>query len=126
MRLPILSATALMLASCAPTGEALTAPPPGPVTVKSETGANAVERGHRLVQTNCATCHAVERTGSSPYKPAPPFRTLVTYYDVDGLDEAFAEGIVVGHKGVQKMPEFQLTPDQIGDLIAYLHSLETK
>ena len=37
------------------------------------------------------------------------------------LQEAFAEGIRTGH---QNMPEFRLEGDQIGDVIAYLKTLE--
>jgi mono/diheme cytochrome c family protein len=74
---------------------------------------------------NCATCHAVGRGGRSPYAPAPPFRTLHEKYDVSGLAEALAEGIVVGHTGPRQMPRFVLEPDQIDDVIAYLKSLET-
>ena len=83
-----------------------------------------VERGHDFAKANCATCHAVEKTGTSPYKPAPPFRTLHLKYDVEGLAEALAEGIVVGHDGPRQMPEFVLEPDEIDDLLAYLKSLE--
>jgi cytochrome c len=84
-----------------------------------------VKRGRVLVELNCATCHAVGRDGRSPYAPAPPFRTLHEKYDVSGLAEALAEGIVVGHTGVRQMPRFVLEPDQIDDVIAYLKSLET-
>jgi mono/diheme cytochrome c family protein len=83
-----------------------------------------VERGHEFAKDNCATCHAVEKTGASPYAPAPPFRTLHEKYDVEGLAEALAEGIVVGHDGPRPMPEFVLEPDEIDDLLAYLKSLE--
>src|SRR5215467_2096991 len=87
--------------------------------------AGDVKRGRILVEMNCATCHAVGRGGRSPYAPAPPFRTLHEKYDVSGLAEALAEGIVVGHTGTRQMPRFVLEPDQIEDVIAYLKSLET-
>ena len=83
-----------------------------------------VKRGRLLVEMNCSTCHAVGRGGRSPYAPAPPFRTLHEKYDVSGLAEALAEGIVVGHTGLRQMPRFVLEPDQIDDVIAYLKSLE--
>jgi len=86
--------------------------------------AGDAERGHIFAEMNCATCHAVGRGGRSPYAPAPPFRTLHEKYDVSGLAEAFAEGIVVAHQGSRPMPQFTLDPDDIGDLIAYLKSLE--
>src|SRR3954464_699734 len=83
-----------------------------------------LKRGRLLVEMNCATCHAVGRGGRSPYGLAPPFRTLHEKYDVAGLAEALAEGIVVGHTGPRQMPRFVLEPDQIDDVIAYLKSLE--
>jgi mono/diheme cytochrome c family protein len=52
---------------------------------------------------------------------APPFRTLHRRYPVEDLAESLAEGIKTGH---QDMPQFQLEPDQIEDLMAYLKSLE--
>ena len=80
-----------------------------------------VQRGRVFAQTNCAMCHAVGRIGDSPLAIAPPFRTLHTRYRVDDLAEALAEGIVTGHPS---MPQFQLDAAQIGDLIAYLKTLE--
>jgi mono/diheme cytochrome c family protein len=81
----------------------------------------AVHRGETLVQTYCAQCHAVGKTGSSSLSVAPPLRNLHKLYPVEHLEEAFAEGITTGHP---EMPQFQFEPDQIGDLIAYLKSLE--
>jgi hypothetical protein len=66
-------------------------------------------------------CHAIGLADESPLHPAPPFRTLHLRYPVESLQEALAEGIVTGHP---RMPEFQLKPNQIEDLIAYLKSLE--
>lgn len=81
-------------------------------------------RGLALVEARCSSCHAVGKAGDSPYPAAPPLRTLHMKYDVEGLAEAFAEGILVGHRGPQQMPEFVLTPEEIDDLIAYLKSFE--
>ena len=78
------------------------------------------QRGMTFVQTHCASCHAVGRTGERPLKIAPPFRTLHTRYPVENLAEAFAEGIITGHPS---MPEFVLDPAQINDVIAYLQTL---
>lgn len=83
-------------------------------------GQNA-RRGLAFARTNCATCHAVDRSSESPLKVAPPFRLLHKRYPVDALAEALAEGISTGHP---TMPEFTLTPAQIGDLIAFLKALE--
>lgn len=79
----------------------------------------SAKRGEVIVKTNCAECHSVERKGDSPNKAAPPFRTLGQRYKLDDLQEALAEGIVVGHGGAD-MPHFVFEPDEIDDIIAYL------
>jgi cytochrome c len=81
----------------------------------------SVERGQAFVRTHCARCHAIDRVGESPLKEAPPFRILHLRYPVETLEEALADGIVTGHPS---MPEFQLDPSQISDVIAFLKSLE--
>lgn len=80
-----------------------------------------VQRGHMLAQTNCAKCHSVDKVTPSPLSIAPPFRTLHQRYPVEFLQESLAEGIRTGHP---TMPEFRFDPDQIGDFIAYLKTLE--
>ena len=80
-----------------------------------------VERGRMLAQTNCAKCHSVDKVTPSPLSIAPPFRTLHQRYAVELLQESLAEGIRTGHP---TMPEFRFDPDQIGDFIAYLKTLE--
>jgi cytochrome c len=79
------------------------------------------QRGKVFARTHCGRCHAIGRTGQSPFDPAPPFRTLHLRYPVETLGEALAEGIATGHPA---MPEFELSPDQIHDLLSYLKSLE--
>jgi cytochrome c len=81
----------------------------------------AEQRGKTFALNNCSKCHSVDRVTQSPLKIAPPFRTLHTRYPIEMLAEALAEGIVTGHP---TMPEFQLDPDQINDLLAYLKTLE--
>ena len=80
-----------------------------------------VQRGKTFVGANCAKCHAVGLIGASPLNVAPAFRDLHTKYPVEDLGEALAKGITTGHP---TMPEFQLEPDQITDVVAYLKSLE--
>ena len=73
------------------------------------------------MRANCAQCHSIDKISASPLNIAPPFRTLHLKYPVEHLAEALAEGITTGHPS---MPEFQLDPGQVGDVIAYLQSLE--
>ena len=81
----------------------------------------AEQRGKTFALNNCGRCHSIDRVTQSPLKIAPPFRTLHLRYPVEALGEALAEGIVTGHPS---MPEFQLDPDQIHDLLSYLKTLE--
>jgi mono/diheme cytochrome c family protein len=81
----------------------------------------AAQRGLTFVHENCSRCHSVDRVTPSPLKIAPPFRTLHLRYPVEDLSEALGEGIQTGHP---TMPQFQLDPGQVGDVIAYLKSLE--
>ena len=79
------------------------------------------QRGKTFALNNCAKCHSIDKVSASPLKIAPPFRTLHKRYPIETIGEALAEGIYTGHPS---MPAFQLDPDQIGDLLAYLKTLE--
>ena len=79
------------------------------------------QRGKAFARTHCARCHSIARTGQSPFQPAPPFRTLHLRYPIETLGEALAEGIATGHPA---MPEFELSPEQIHDLLSFLKTLE--
>ncbi|CAN5588253.1 hypothetical protein BH10PSE4_BH10PSE4_38250 [soil metagenome] len=80
-----------------------------------------VEVGRVLVQRDCASCHAVGRTGDSPNPQAPRFRQLHERYDTDDLGEALAEGLTVGHG---PMPEWSFGPQDNAAILAYLKSLD--
>lgn len=82
-----------------------------------------VAEGQRLAEVYCSTCHAIGAEGESRHPMAPPFRTLSRNYPVNALEEAFAEGILVGHRD---MPEFRLEPDQIDDLLGYIESIQER
>jgi len=79
------------------------------------------QRGKTFALNNCARCHSIDKVSPSPLKIAPPFRTLHNRYPIETIAEALAEGIQTGHP---TMPMFQLDPDQIHDLLAYLKTLE--
>lgn len=89
-------------------------------------GAEAsARRGQALAKEQCARCHSIGRTGKSPLEKAPPLRTIASKYQLETLEEAFAEGIVVSHDAPE-MPAFEMEPRQITDLIDYLRSLRRK
>jgi mono/diheme cytochrome c family protein len=78
-------------------------------------------RGEVLLTRNCARCHAVGRSGTSPHPEAPPFRTLSRRYKIEGLAEALAEGLSTGHPD---MPEFVFAAEDVGAIIDYLKSIQ--
>ena len=80
-----------------------------------------LKRGEALLTRNCARCHATGTAGSSPHPEAPPFRTLSRRYPVEGLAEALAEGLFVGHPD---MPQFTFEPQDVGAIISYLKSIQ--
>jgi len=79
-----------------------------------------ITKGRALAEANCARCHNLEKTGDSPFVPAPPFRIISKNYKPSDLEEALVEGIVVGHPA---MPEFELTGEQAAALGAFIDSL---
>jgi len=81
----------------------------------------AAQRGLTFVRVHCAQCHAISKVGDSALTIAPPFRTLHLKYPVENLQRPLSEGIVAGHP---TMPQFRLDADQVGDVIAYLKTLE--
>jgi mono/diheme cytochrome c family protein len=115
MRLVDLRAIAAALALGACTHAPQAPPTPAPSADLAE--------GRRLAEVNCASCHAIGADGESRHPMAPPFRTLSRDYPVNALEEAFAEGILVGHRD---MPEFRLEPQQIDDLLGYIESIQER
>lgn len=81
--------------------------------------------GREIAMRLCARCHAVAPGMASPTANAPPFASFGVEWPVSDLQEALAEGILVGHSD-PPMPEFVLTPEEISDLIAYLETIAGK
>jgi len=80
-------------------------------------------RGEELLTQNCASCHAIGRSGESPNKSAPAFRSLGQRYPIESLEEALGEGIMSGHPD---MPEFTFDAKDVGAIIAYLKSIQQR
>jgi len=111
----VVRAISILVAMAVSAGPALAAPGE----------ASARTRGRGIAQTYCARCHSIARHGISHNPKAPAFRNLVTKFPLDDLQEALAEGISVGHQGLE-MPEFRFAPTQIEDLLDYLRSLRPR
>jgi cytochrome c len=90
-------------------------------TVPASADEQSVRRGKAIAVAKCSYCHSIDRGGRSPRAAAPPFRSLHKQYPVETLEDALAEGMSTGHP---RMPEFRLEPDQVGDFISFLKSLE--
>lgn len=89
-------------------------------TISQPLQAQDIRAGKETATKLCSGCHSIEKTGESPKSKAPPFREFAARWPLENLEEALAEGIVVGHK---IMPEFELNPDQITDLLTYIGTL---
>lgn len=76
--------------------------------------------GREIAQSQCASCHAIGSTGESPNPTAPRFDSLLERYRADVLEEELIEGVRVAHP----MPEFQLNPQGVDALVAYLQSIQ--
>ena len=95
----------------------------GVTSLSAQESSAPVKRGEALLSRNCARCHATGSAGVSPHPEAPPFRTLSRRYPVEGLAEALAEGLFVGHPD---MPQFTFEPRDVGAIIAYLKSIQER
>lgn len=84
-------------------------------------GAGDVKWGERIAQANCARCHAIGPEGGSPNAFAPPFRDLRRLYSVETLNGAFTPNTLSGHA---PMPNFAMRADDMGDLLAYVRSVQ--
>ena len=73
--------------------------------------------GQALSEKLCARCHAINPGQKSKHALAPTFPDIANRYSVWGLQEALAEGIVVGHVD---MPKFVFSPTDINNMLAYM------
>ena len=94
--------------------------------------AAAEPQGRRIAATYCGQCHSLG-AGPSPLKDAPPFARLHRRYpEGGGLEDLLGEGMIApatpqeeGQPRLHpRMPQAQLDEDQVGDLIAFLKSVQ--
>ena len=89
--------------------------------LRAQNDAVIEQRGRTILTDNCSRCHAVGRSGSSPHREAPLFRTLGQRYPIDTLAETLAEGLFTGHPD---MPEFVFEIRDVRAILAYLQSIQ--
>lgn len=115
----ILSAVAVLaVLTSACSGQHQATPPPAAQDL-SDAQALA-DDGRDIAEAQCASCHAVGSYGASPNPAAPTFRTILSRYHADVLEQELIEGIRVTHP----MPTFQFNPQGVDALIAYLNSIQ--
>lgn len=82
-----------------------------------------IVKGRAMASRLCARCHSIDKQGSSPLPAAPPFRELSSKWPLSHLEEALAEGIVTGHSD---MPEYEMMPAEIIDLLSFIDTISDK
>ena len=83
--------------------------------------AEMLASGREIVETQCASCHAIGEVGQSPREDAPPLRTVLATYAPEALAEDFREQVHVGHPD---MPDFDFGPIGTDHVLAYLKSIQ--
>ena len=79
------------------------------------------DRGRMLVIRMCGSCHAVERSGTSPHPGAPPFRHIERRVDLDSFHERLRQGLFSGNSD---MPQFRFNREEARSVQAYLRSIQ--
>lgn len=91
------------------------------VVVAPAQAQDPVRHGRALLQEHCSGCHAVGRSGPSPHRAAPPFRTLARSFDLDDLPRLLSRGISANHPD---MPEVRFGRDDARAVRAYLRTIQ--
>ena len=117
MRRLILVSVIVGLAACVAPSPPVPQTPPAAANGSQDT---PISDGRDIAEAQCARCHAVGTYGDSPNPAAPTFRTVLSRYRADVLEEELREGIQVAHP----MPDFQFNPQGVHALVAYLHSIQ--
>ena len=79
------------------------------------------QRGEAIARVLCSQCHAISRTGDSPYPAAPRFKALDNRTDLSKLARRIREGLLTGH---ERMPMFRFDRDDADAMVAYIRSIQ--
>jgi hypothetical protein len=75
-----------------------------------------------MLQQLCARCHAIGRTGSSPNKQAPPFRS---FSETKLYDSDFVQRLQDGLSSVHPfMPTFRFNREEAEEVLSYMKSIQ--
>ena len=76
--------------------------------------------GRAILARHCAKCHAIDKTGQSRLRQAPPLRDIYRRYPLERLEFELSEGVGSTHPD---MPQVQFSTEQIERIVAYLEYL---
>ena len=78
--------------------------------------------GKEMLQKLCARCHAVGRTGASPNRQAPPFRS---FSETKLYDSDFLQRLQDGYSSIHpSMPTFRFNRDDAEAVLNYMKSIQ--
>ena len=78
--------------------------------------------GKEMLQKLCARCHAVGRTGASPNRQAPPFRS---FSETKLYDSDFLQRLQDGYSSIHRfMPTFRFNREDAEEIVRYMKSIQ--
>ena len=78
--------------------------------------------GKQMLQQLCARCHAVGRTGASPNRQAPPFRS---FSETKLYDSDFLQRLQDGYSSIHRfMPTFRFNREDAEEIVRYMKSIQ--
>jgi len=79
-------------------------------------------QGKAMLQQLCAECHAIGRTGASPNKLAPPFRS---FSETKLYDSDFKQRLLTGLTSIHPfMPTFRFSREDAEEVLSYMRSIQ--
>jgi mono/diheme cytochrome c family protein len=86
--------------------------------------ADEQRQGKAMLQKLCADCHAVGRTGASPNKLAPPFRS---FSETKLYDSDFKQRLLTGLTSIHPfMPTFRFNREDAEEVLSYIRSIQER
>jgi mono/diheme cytochrome c family protein len=78
--------------------------------------------GREMLQQLCARCHAIGRSGSSPNRQAPPFRS---FSETKLYDSDFLQRLQDGYSSIHPfMPTFRFNREDAEEVLSYMKSIQ--
>lgn len=81
-------------------------------------------QGKEMLQKLCARCHSIGRTGASPNKLAPPFRS---FSETKLYDSDFMQRLETGLTSIHPfMPTFHFSREDAQEVLSYMRSIQER